>query len=603
MPFEASSSLRLVLLGCALLVSRFGFSQTTNSFFQFVQDQGERRYTKVPHEVLAVFYGWYGPGQGGWLGVIDTNKHQIGNTARYPVKGPYSTHDPELLDWQIDQAKAHGITGFVASWMGRGTPGAWIDQSLDLLLQRAEKKGFKVAAYWESVPPEGPQLDIAVDDLTYLLTRYGTNTAYLKVNGKPVIFVYSRVLVQIPIPAWPEIILRARAKVGDFILIGEGFHDSLEFMFDGLHLFGGPTEEDLVKRRTLYARLYSDGVIAARSRGRISVVTVGAGYDDRKQNKEGWMADRQDGKVYRTLWEEALKAKADWVLISTWNEWPEGSEIEPSVELGDQYLKITREYALPFLRQPPVSVATTLPPPRLSPGTTQRVDRLFAGRTLGLLPGATWELRFWLSYCGADVRQLTWTNVIDPDFDFPVVIYPDNDHFISSARITDDITRALVRYHSGGGFLVMLPSAPWPFLYDDSRGGRPAAISDTLATGLTGWKETPPEVVLTFHARTNILFGMPVKVPFPNTGDRRFVATTKTRVPAADIYVPIVQLRDNKGGIQGDAVTYIEHRQPPLVPGKTLYSWMRMPELFGKPEFLLSLFQFVSSRLTPLREQ
>jgi hypothetical protein len=32
------------------------FSETTNSFFQFVQEQSERRYTKVPHEVLAFYY-------------------------------------------------------------------------------------------------------------------------------------------------------------------------------------------------------------------------------------------------------------------------------------------------------------------------------------------------------------------------------------------------------------------------------------------------------------------------------------------------------------------------------------------------------------------
>src|SRR5437870_2826424 len=38
-----------------------GFSQTTNGFFRFVQEQSDRHYTKVPHEVLSTYYGWFVP--------------------------------------------------------------------------------------------------------------------------------------------------------------------------------------------------------------------------------------------------------------------------------------------------------------------------------------------------------------------------------------------------------------------------------------------------------------------------------------------------------------------------------------------------------------
>ena len=121
-------------------------AQTTNSFFEFVQAQSKRQYTQVPHEVLAIYYGWYdNPAGDGWKAwkQADTNKHELGNTARYPVKGPYSSHDPAVIDWQIDQAKAHGITGFVVSWAGKAA--TWHDQSMALLLERAEKKNFKIS--------------------------------------------------------------------------------------------------------------------------------------------------------------------------------------------------------------------------------------------------------------------------------------------------------------------------------------------------------------------------------------------------------------------------------------------------------------------------
>src|SRR5262245_27735444 len=287
---------RMVTLGFALkfafVISLLcsgltGRTQMTNSFHQFIQDQSERRYTKVPREVLAAYYGWYGPGQGGWIRP-NTNTHEIGNTARYPMKGPYSSHDPTVIDWQIDQAKAHGITGFTVSWFGVGPEAAWINQSLALVIQRAEKKNFKVSVYWEQAPGGGQdQLNRAVGELTYLLKNYGTNGAFLKVDGKPVIFAYGRVLAQVPLTSWPEIIRRARADVGDFVLFVDGFLPSHAYLFDGLHTYGGPTEENLDKKRVLYARLYGEQVAMARKHGRISCVTVGAGYDDRKQNKPG----------------------------------------------------------------------------------------------------------------------------------------------------------------------------------------------------------------------------------------------------------------------------------------------------------------------------
>jgi hypothetical protein len=572
-----------------------GLSQATNDFYQFVRDQSERRYAKVPREVLAAYYGWYGPGQGGWL-KPNTNTNEIGNTARYPVKGPYSSHDTELIDWQIDKAKAHGITGFIVSWFGVGPDGAWINESesLALVLQRAQMKNFKISVYWEQAPGGGEdQLNRAVGELAYVLKNYGTNSAFLKVDGKPVIFCYGRVLAQVPVTSWPGIIRKARAEAGDFVLFADGFLNSYAYLFDGLHTYGGPKVDD-DKLRAEYARTYGNGVTLARQHGRISCVAVGAGYDDRKQNKPGWWTDRRDGKTYRTLWEEAVKANPDWVLISTWNEWPEGTEIEPSREFGDYYLKLTSEYATPFLRKPPVMIPKGGAPPLFAPGTTNRLDRLFAGRRVGALPGSDLEPRFWLAYCGADLRELTWADVIDDkQFNFLFVLHAGTDHFTSSVKVTDDVTRALVRYHSRGGLLVIIPTAPWPFLYDDSRGGKPAAISDVLATGVTGWPEAPPELKLTFHAKTNILFGVPATAPFPTTGDCRFTPATKSRVPATDVYDAARAAQGQHG--QGSGRRGCVYRTQ-----ETVYAWMRTPEAFGTQEFLLSLYQFVSTRLKPL---
>jgi hypothetical protein len=141
----------------------------------------------------------------------------------------------------------------------------------------------------------------------------------------------------------------------------------------------------------------------------------------------------------------------------------------------------------------------------------------------------------------------------------------------------------------------------WPLLYDDSRKGVPFGITDKLALGIdNGFDKPPGGVALTFYAKTNVLFGLPLTGSFPQDGDLRWRPTSRQRVPVGDIYVPLVQLSDNTGKSYGDAIAYVEHRSIPLVPGKSIYVWMRTVEAFGSEVFYPSLYQFISSRLKPL---
>jgi hypothetical protein len=108
----------------------------------------------------------------------------------------------------------------------------------------------------------------------------------------------------------------------------------------------GKTPDEL---RAWAATHYANAVKLAREYHRIACVTVIPGYDDTKIRKPGLKADRLDGRTYRVLWEEAVKAKPDWVLITSWNEWHEGSEIEPSLEDGNKYIELTGDQAVRFL--------------------------------------------------------------------------------------------------------------------------------------------------------------------------------------------------------------------------------------------------------------
>ena len=58
------------------------------------------------------------------------------------------------------------------------------------------------------------------------------------------------------------------------------------------------------------------------------------------------MQDRSGGSYYQATWDGAFQSSPDWaVVVSTYNEWLESTEIEPAVEYGDLYLDLTRQNA------------------------------------------------------------------------------------------------------------------------------------------------------------------------------------------------------------------------------------------------------------------
>ena len=599
-----------------------GICETTNSFFQFIQSQSERRYSNVPHEVLAFYYGWFGNPKNPAWGTVDTAKHEIANTERFPVKGAYSSHDPAVIEWQIDQAKAAGITGFVVSWWGRDNWDKWHDESLAMLLECAERKNFKISIYWERAPGDGQdQINEAINDISYVLNKYGKSQAFLKVDGKPVIFAYNRVtLFSMPVSSWPAIIQGIRKRAGDFVFFGDIGDDQQSpgaYLFDGIHSYGVNLPDDLRTHLTVnklgefqafLANYDTQSVHIARQHDRISCLSVLPGFDGRKAYKSDTQTDRVNGQTYRTYWDEAIKAKPDWIIITSWNEWAEGTEIEPSLELGDQYLRITAEFAKRFLESPVASAPEPASLSRFVPGTTNDLTTTLLNRNVGVLVQGQMETKFWLAYCGATVQSLDWKDLIDPKIfnahDSPLFVYVgDREFYVSSVKVTDDVTRSLIRYLHEGGFLAVLShDGQWPFHYDTSRkGAPPLCITDTLDLGIDNGFEHPPSGAdLKFYVNKKMLLGLSSPTPFPTNGDLRFRPINHSRVCPYDFYQPLVELWDGQKHYEGDAAAYVEHRTAMLSPGISLYVWMRTAEALGSDEFYPSLYQFISTKLKPL---
>ncbi|MGD1085608.1 MAG: glycoside hydrolase family 99-like domain-containing protein, partial [Verrucomicrobiota bacterium] len=558
----------------------------------------------VPHEVLAFYYTWYGrpERQDHWVhwGGENTTNHSTPQTTHYPARGAYDSQDPALVDAHILEAKSSGVSGFIATWWGQGT---YEDRSFALLLARAEQKEFKASLYWETAPGSGrEQIDGAIADWVYVLSRYGANKAFLKVDQRPVIFVYGRVMGQVPLASWPAIIEETRAQAGDFLLIADGYQPAFARLFDGVHTYNNCAEvkdksPDVL--RTWAARNYADAVSLSRQHRRISCVTVIPGYDDTKVRKPGLVASRQDGQTYAVLWEEAIRAQPDWVLITSWNEWHEGSEIEPSWENSSQYLKVTAKYAPGFLAGKPSRLAARAEP---TPVAATNIQAQFSGCVVGALPDLG-EAAFWLNDAGLRVRELSWADVADPAIfnprNFPFVLQTGGESYSSAGKVAGDVVPALQQYLAQGGFLISLPSGPFPFYYD-TVSDKAAPVADRVGLPVRqGWELPPDGAPLGFQFDTNALLGFPAKAPFPSNGDLRWRPAVQDAANPGDVYVALARLTDANGRSYGDGMAYVEHRAPPLQGGRTLYVWMRMSDVVGQDRLLWDVLQFAAAKMKP----
>jgi len=85
------------------------------------------------------------------------------------------------------------------------------------------------------------------------------------------------------------------------------------------------------------------------------------GYDDDLLGRPGsWHLDRANGDTYGFTFQAAVQSQADWVVITSFNEWWEHTHIEPGDSHGFTYLELTKEWSDSFLAAAPQPVLLPL---------------------------------------------------------------------------------------------------------------------------------------------------------------------------------------------------------------------------------------------------
>ena len=237
------------------------------------------------------------------------------------------------------------MDGFVVSWQSEEPSG----RLYDVAVAAAAQTGGVVAPYLEVAGLDsaqtGGQAALEADVAASLrdVLRRSSHPAVLRSGGVPVVFAFA--MNRISPPAWQRITADLAAAGTPVRLVGDtgGAYYPTEF---GMHQYNASTSVPSLARHwqgtatTQRAKDVLDGT------SRLVTATVQPGWDDSLLRGDASpVVPRDEGARYDGTWDAALSADPDWVLVTSWNEWFEGTSIEPGVEQGDLALRQTAELA------------------------------------------------------------------------------------------------------------------------------------------------------------------------------------------------------------------------------------------------------------------
>ncbi len=346
--------------------------------------------------VQAFYYPWYGnptndqgtPGTNAdgwrhWQQNNHTPPDDLG-TNYYPTLGPYSNTNPTTLDQHMQWMHDAGIGVAIISWWGQGS---WEDNHLPAILNAAQTHHIKIAFHLEPYPGRTPTT--TTNDIAYLETNYGAHPAYLHVSRattygtstapRGVYYIFD-VLASGSLSAWKSAMDSLHSGPHDALVLAQRVSTN---PIDDAHFDGVYTYDVLQVDPTSFLT-YAPTIDAS---GGIFAPSVGPGYDEtRAITGSTRYANREHGARYDRFWQNAIDSGAPWITITSFNEWHEGTQIEPATPKTTPgytysdytgtynttptnapmaYLNRTRTWVNVFLGQapaPPPAVSVTLDP-------------------------------------------------------------------------------------------------------------------------------------------------------------------------------------------------------------------------------------------------
>ncbi|WP_119070518.1 glycoside hydrolase family 71/99-like protein [Aggregatilinea lenta] len=296
-------------------------------------------------------WGWhwtmehYNPSEMGDNGRPDIASHFT------PLTGPYDSGDPILLEYQTLLMKASGIDGVIVDWYGIKNYYDYdaINKNTAKLFEAVQKAKLKFAICYEDATVkiliDGGQItaEDAVahgqDVMRYLHEHWFTDEAYLKAGGHPVLFTFGPQYFKSSTD-WQTILSTVEPNPALVTLDGHR-------VVDELASYPWPPMQGGITLNHAAIEAYLTQFYRKAARGEYIVGGAFPGFYDiyaeaGVQASYGYL-DAEDGETFRFTLQLALDQNPDVIQLITWNDYGEGTNIEPAEEYGYRYLETVQD--------------------------------------------------------------------------------------------------------------------------------------------------------------------------------------------------------------------------------------------------------------------
>jgi glucose/arabinose dehydrogenase/type 1 glutamine amidotransferase len=276
----------------------------------------------LSQNVHLFYYPWYGATNGEyrhWPQGGHTPPSDIGADL-YPALGPYDSGNDAVIDQHMRWTVQSGAGVLVYSWWGQGS---YEDTLVRKVMDAAARYGIRIA--WHLEPYNGRTAASTVSDINYINQRYGAHEAFYRSaehGGKSAFYVFQSLFV--PDADWAAL----DSVTGNNIVLAQTTDTSRIAHFSGMYTY------DAIAGAT--APGWEQAGEYAEANGLIWSPSVGPGYTDDRAvpGNTTPTLGRANGATYDQQWTNALDPTKGgvptWVSVTSFNEWHEGSVIEPA---------------------------------------------------------------------------------------------------------------------------------------------------------------------------------------------------------------------------------------------------------------------------------
>lgn len=320
----------------------------------------------------------------------------------YPLTGPYDSRDTAVLEYQVAVMKIAGIDGVIFDWYGSKDANDYkaINDSTIAMIAVLRKAGMRYAICYEDqimkkmvdakYITKEQAIETAKNDIAWMQKEWFSDPLYLKNGDRPVLMNFGPQYFK-DSAQWDELFTAANPRPW-FVSLDAHSENFADGSYNWPPMFLSSSGK--LKIPSLVTNL--NDFYGKQFMKPFLVASAFPGFHDIYQQagsgpSYGFLDD-YNGETFRFTVEAALKARPDVIQIATWNDFGEGTVVEPTIERGYRDLEFLQDvqkrtdetfaYGYGDLRAPIElykTVANEKSTPEQKAGVSKAYAALFAG--------------------------------------------------------------------------------------------------------------------------------------------------------------------------------------------------------------------------------